>query len=157
MPNIQVGSGSTFAYGVLDTGYRHDLTVEEAARPELSLFQHVFWTLHIFWKIGSLKTQSLVTFSLSFSPPSFQSTKVPSLFGGGIILELNASNPEVSISMNCPVFTLFYGKIIKGSLEELPRCGTLLSYHAQTREKKLDNSAEMQCFLAVLHASERQS
>jgi len=25
-----VGSGGTFAYGVLDTNYRHDLTVEEA-------------------------------------------------------------------------------------------------------------------------------
>lgn len=28
----QVGSGSTFAYGVLDTGYSYDLTVEEAQR-----------------------------------------------------------------------------------------------------------------------------
>ncbi|KAH8553611.1 proteasome component PRE2 [Umbelopsis sp. PMI_123] len=27
---FSVGSGSTFAYGVLDSGYRHDLTVEEA-------------------------------------------------------------------------------------------------------------------------------
>ena len=26
----KVGSGSTFAYGVLDTGYKYDLTVEEA-------------------------------------------------------------------------------------------------------------------------------
>ena len=26
----KVGSGSTFAYGVLDTGYSYDLTVEEA-------------------------------------------------------------------------------------------------------------------------------
>ena len=27
---FSVGSGSTFAYGVLDTGYRHDLTFDEA-------------------------------------------------------------------------------------------------------------------------------
>ena len=27
---FSVGSGSTFAYGVLDTGYRYDLTVDEA-------------------------------------------------------------------------------------------------------------------------------
>ena len=27
---FSVGSGSTFAYGVLDTGYRYDLSVEEA-------------------------------------------------------------------------------------------------------------------------------
>lgn len=27
---FSVGSGSTYAYGVLDTGYRPDLTVEEA-------------------------------------------------------------------------------------------------------------------------------
>jgi len=29
-PLFSVGSGSTFAYGVLDTGYRHDLTFDEA-------------------------------------------------------------------------------------------------------------------------------
>ena len=27
---FSVGSGSTYAYGVLDTGYRYDLSVEEA-------------------------------------------------------------------------------------------------------------------------------
>ena len=27
---FSVGSGSTFAYGVLDSGYRHDLSVQEA-------------------------------------------------------------------------------------------------------------------------------
>lgn len=27
---FSVGSGSTFAYGVLDTGYRHDLSLDEA-------------------------------------------------------------------------------------------------------------------------------
>lgn len=30
MPYFSVGSGSTYAYGVLDAGYRHDLTDEEA-------------------------------------------------------------------------------------------------------------------------------
>jgi len=30
MPRFSVGSGSTFAYGVLDSGWRHDLTDEEA-------------------------------------------------------------------------------------------------------------------------------
>ena len=29
-PLFSVGSGSTFAYGVLDTGYRYDLTFDEA-------------------------------------------------------------------------------------------------------------------------------
>jgi 20S proteasome subunit beta 5 len=30
MPYFSVGSGSTYAYGVLDAGYRWDLTDEEA-------------------------------------------------------------------------------------------------------------------------------
>lgn len=32
---VQVGSGSTFAYGVLDTGYQYDLTVDEAIHWEM--------------------------------------------------------------------------------------------------------------------------
>ncbi len=39
MPRFSVGSGSTYAYGVLDAGYRWDLTEEEA----IELGQKAIW------------------------------------------------------------------------------------------------------------------
>lgn len=44
---FSVGSGSTYAYGVLDNEYRYDLTVDEVRSGFLLLFSHS--TMHSFF------------------------------------------------------------------------------------------------------------
>ena len=42
------GSGSTYAYGVLDTYYKHELTLDEAVELGMNLIKKIHLNLHVF-------------------------------------------------------------------------------------------------------------
>lgn len=49
---FSVGSGSTYAYGVLDAYYRPDLTLKEAV--ELGTTSHIFWKYFLFTGVKAI-------------------------------------------------------------------------------------------------------